>query len=152
MAEHFEVYKLQKGCRFDICIDLLTSSLCILIELTHVLRPDFCLAFFQTVLDIPPLVSLVVPQTSDEVVKGLFEPFEALATIYESGAGSSLEGAHGDDGCLSLLSVRGIIGGNSYQDSGGIMWNLIVSSDRGHLQRRASQFHGCCLDCSRAVL
>jgi hypothetical protein len=42
--------------------------------LTHVLPSNLCPTFFQTVLDVFLLVSLVVPQTSNEVVEGLFEP------------------------------------------------------------------------------
>jgi hypothetical protein len=45
------------------------SSLHFLAQLTHVLRSDFRLAFFQAVLYVVFLVPLVVPQTSDEIVE-----------------------------------------------------------------------------------
>ena len=42
--------------------------------LTHILPSNLCPTFFQTVLDVLLLVSLVVSQTSNEVIQGLFEP------------------------------------------------------------------------------
>lgn len=41
---------------------------------THVRAPDFSAALLEAALDILPLISLVVPQASDEVVERLFEP------------------------------------------------------------------------------
>jgi hypothetical protein len=43
-------------------------------SLTHVLPSDLCATFFQTILYILFLVPLVVAQTSNEVIQGLFEP------------------------------------------------------------------------------
>jgi len=43
-------------------------------ERTHILPFDFCPTFFETVLYIFLLVSLVVSQTSDEVVETLLKP------------------------------------------------------------------------------
>ncbi len=47
--------------------------------LTHVLAANFGPAFFQAVLYVFFLVSFVVPQPSDEVVKGFLEPAVSLS-------------------------------------------------------------------------
>jgi hypothetical protein len=49
--------------------------------LTHVLAANFGATFLQAVLDVLALVALVVPQTPDEVVEGLFEPAAALLAL-----------------------------------------------------------------------
>ncbi len=58
---------------------------------THILAADFGAAFFQTVLDVFPLVALVVPQASDEVVQRFLEP----VGISTGGSGMALETAGG---------------------------------------------------------
>lgn len=45
---------------------------------THILRFDFGLAFAQRMLDIFILPAFVIPQTLDQVVKGLLEPISEV--------------------------------------------------------------------------
>ena len=79
MPNHLEVYQFQQGRGLDVCnpcasvyeaISAPVSSS----ALTHVLAANFGPAFFQAALYVFFLVSLVVPQPSDEVVEGFLEP------------------------------------------------------------------------------
>jgi hypothetical protein len=75
VTEHFEVDKLQESSGLQVCMFLsVLPSSHVPGSLTHVLPSDLCATFFQTVLDILFLVPLVVAQTSNEVIQGLFEP------------------------------------------------------------------------------
>ena len=92
MANHLEVDELEQGRRFDVCT--MGSAWRRLEGLggpTHILTANFGAAFFQTVLNVFPLVALVVPQASDEVVQRFLEP----VGISTGGSRMALETAGG---------------------------------------------------------
>ena len=75
MADHLEVDELEQGR----CLDVCTSRSAWrppegLGGPTHILAANFGAAFFQAVLNVFPLVALVIPQASDEVVQRFLEP------------------------------------------------------------------------------
>lgn len=76
VPNHFKVDELEQGRGLDVCMSgsagRVGGTSCS--RPTHILTANFGAAFFQTVLDIFPLVALVVPQTSDEVVQRFLEP------------------------------------------------------------------------------
>ncbi len=84
MPNHLEVYQFQQGRGLEIynpCASVYEaiSALVPSSALTHVLAANLGPAFFQTVLYVFLLVSLVVPQPSDEVVEGFLEPAVSLS-------------------------------------------------------------------------
>lgn len=101
MAHHLEIDELKQGGGLDVCLGPLDSYKQYRthddLRLTHILSTNLCAAFFQTVLDVFLLVSLVVPQASDEVVEGFLKP--ALLSAY-----MSLEGVPVAQGlCVHLV-------------------------------------------------
>ncbi len=108
MANHLEVDELEQGRRFDVCT--MGSAWRRLEGLggpTHILAANFGAAFFQTVLDVFPLVALVVPQASDEVVQRFLEP----GWHQHGGSGWRWKrrvGGHGCEERILLPKVRSI--------------------------------------------
>ena len=70
MTKHFQVDELQKRSSFEIYHSLAESlasvEMCVR---THIGPFDFCPAFSKTVLDVFPFFSLMISQTSDEVIQ-----------------------------------------------------------------------------------
>lgn len=98
MADHLQVNELHEGRGLDVygrCKRLSGNHLGIgYWELTHVLAADFGATFFQAVLDVLALVALVIPQTSDEVVEGLFEPVGSVSVPVGGGPGRERDVLH----------------------------------------------------------
>ena len=93
MANHLEVDELEQGRRLDVCTSgsAWRAARGGLEGPTHILAANLGAAFFQTVLNVFPLVALVVPQASDEVVQRFLEP----VGISTGGSGMALETAGG---------------------------------------------------------
>jgi hypothetical protein len=87
--------------------------------LTHVLPTNLCSTFFQTVLDIFLFVPLVVPQTTDEIIQGFFEPGMQLEGML-FGADERMRTSWGS-GPQSWLLVEGNRRQNSYRCGNGIL-------------------------------
>lgn len=89
MAHHLEVDELEQGGGLEVYLGLSVSYEQHPIQKdhrrTHILAANLFAAFFQTVLDVLLLMSLVIPQASDEVVEGFLEPVLVSAPIVPRG-------------------------------------------------------------------